>query len=121
MSSPGRQVWRTSSHSGTNGGQCVQVAFDRQFVLIRDSKYLRNPANDPARQPLISVRVGRWPDFLDLALGCTPVADTGLPFIDRRDDGSVSLTKDGVVLTYTAGEWVAFTAGVRDGEFAAVA
>jgi hypothetical protein len=29
--------WRTSSYSGSNGGQCIEVAASRQ-VLVRDSK-----------------------------------------------------------------------------------
>jgi hypothetical protein len=60
-----RAVWRKSSRSGGNGGNCVEVARNLPGVVaVRDSK-------DP----------------------------------------------DGPVLTFTAAEWEAFTAGVRDGEF----
>ena len=31
-------TWRKSSHSGSNGGQCVEVAASGR-VLVRDSKY----------------------------------------------------------------------------------
>jgi hypothetical protein len=30
--------WRTSSYSGANGGQCVEVADHCGMVLVRDSK-----------------------------------------------------------------------------------
>jgi hypothetical protein len=30
-------TWRTSSYSGNNGGQCVEIAA-RETVLVRDSK-----------------------------------------------------------------------------------
>ncbi|WP_406290806.1 DUF397 domain-containing protein [Embleya sp. NBC_00896] len=31
-------MWRTSSHSNANGGQCVQIALVAADVRIRDSK-----------------------------------------------------------------------------------
>nr|WP_237536085.1 DUF397 domain-containing protein [Streptomyces sp. SID3343] len=31
-------AWRTSSHSGTGGGDCVEVAIDDQTLCVRDSK-----------------------------------------------------------------------------------
>ena len=30
--------WRTSSYSGANGGECVEVATTADTVLVRDSK-----------------------------------------------------------------------------------
>jgi hypothetical protein len=30
-------IWRTSSYSGNNGGQCVEVADAARGVLVRDS------------------------------------------------------------------------------------
>jgi hypothetical protein len=30
--------WRTSSRSGNNGGQCVEVADAARVVLVRDTK-----------------------------------------------------------------------------------
>jgi hypothetical protein len=59
-----RAVWRTSSYSGTNGGQCVEIARNLPGVVaVRDSK---NPAAG--------------------------------------------------ALVFTAGEWLAFLSGMRDGE-----
>ncbi len=34
----GRQTWRKSSYSSTNGGDCVEVATGAPCVAIRDSK-----------------------------------------------------------------------------------
>ncbi|MEV6095133.1 hypothetical protein [Nocardia sp. NPDC051981] len=33
-------------------------------ILLRDSKYLRAPANDPAAQPIITLTPGAWIPFL---------------------------------------------------------
>ncbi|WP_433664669.1 DUF397 domain-containing protein [Nocardia sp. CA-128927] len=111
-------TWRTSSYSGTNGGECVEIAFDGDTVLVRDSKYLRDPSNDPAAQPMIVINADRWREFLQAAMGAETEAPNGLPTIDRLASGAVSLrADDGSTLSYTAAEWVAFTAGIRDGEF----
>ncbi|ACU35782.1 DUF397 domain-containing protein [Actinosynnema pretiosum subsp. pretiosum] len=31
-------TWRKSSYSGSNGGQCVELAHTRAHLLVRDSK-----------------------------------------------------------------------------------
>ncbi len=31
-------IWRKSSYSGNNGGNCVEVASDKREVAVRDSK-----------------------------------------------------------------------------------
>jgi hypothetical protein len=51
--------WRTSSHSGGNGGECVQVAAmpSAGRVLIRDSK-------DPDG-PFLALRPADWRLFTD--------------------------------------------------------
>ncbi|MGV9663744.1 DUF397 domain-containing protein [Nocardia niigatensis] len=113
-------AWRKSSYSGSNGGECVEVAFGTERVFIRDSKYLREPANDPAEQPLIAIDSANWPSFLGSVLETgTSVASEDVPLIDRTaGSGAVSVrSADGTSLTYTAAEWTAFTSGVRDGEF----
>ena len=30
-------TWRTSSYSGSNGGQCVEVGNDARLIAVRDS------------------------------------------------------------------------------------
>jgi Domain of unknown function (DUF397) len=53
-----RAVWRKSSHSGGNGGQCVEVAQDLPaIVAVRDSK-------DPDGARLI-LTLGAWTAFVD--------------------------------------------------------
>jgi Domain of unknown function (DUF397) len=37
MEGPNAVTWRTSSYSGSNGGQCVEVAVSSR-VLVRDTK-----------------------------------------------------------------------------------
>jgi hypothetical protein len=63
-----RAAWQKSSYSGSNGGQCVEVARNlRGFVAVRDSK-------DPGGPSLI-VTAGEWQAFLDgvrpAGSGCT--------------------------------------------------
>ncbi|MGY2090479.1 DUF397 domain-containing protein [Nocardia gipuzkoensis] len=112
--------WKTSSYSGTNGGECVEVAFDGRRVLVRDTKFSRNPANRATAQPVIEIPRGLWGTFLAAATSETLQVPVGLPAIVRRDTGEVSIVAaDGTTLTFTAGEWVAFKSGVNDGEFAA--
>jgi transcriptional regulator with XRE-family HTH domain len=40
--------------------QTEDYAFDGEFVSIRDSKYRRNPANHPSREPIITVMAAHW-------------------------------------------------------------
>jgi hypothetical protein len=52
-----RAIWRKSSRSGSNGGQCVEVARNLPaIVAVRDSK-------DPAGTPLVVTRAA-WAAFL---------------------------------------------------------
>lgn len=50
-------TWRKSSHSGDNGGQCVEVAFVHGAVGLRDSKY-------PGDGPALSLSLGEFSTFL---------------------------------------------------------
>lgn len=63
-----RDGWFTSSFS-SNANQCVEVRFDGESVSIRDSKYRRNPANHPAREPIITVTVAYWTALLHQLTG----------------------------------------------------
>lgn len=120
MNTGDRHGWRKSSLSNNGGQSCVEVRFDAEAVYVRDSKYLRDPSNDPARQPIITIPANRWHEFLDLTDGHTVDAAADLPVVDFHADGGASLSAaDGTVLTFTPAEWCAFTAGVHAGEFAA--
>ncbi|WP_067711949.1 DUF397 domain-containing protein [Nocardia yamanashiensis] len=111
--------WRKSSFS-QGSDHCVEVCDAGDSILVRDSKYLRNPANDPARQPIIAIPSPNWPKFLDLALGRPTVHPDGVPTLNRHLDGTITLRDTaGVTLVYTPEEWEAFTAGIAVGEFAA--
>jgi hypothetical protein len=52
-----RLAWRTSSYSGSNGGNCVEIATAPDTVVIRDSK-------DP-HGPVLTFRARDWQRFTD--------------------------------------------------------
>jgi hypothetical protein len=54
--------WRTSSFSDNNGGDCVEVAFDGDTVLVRDTK-------QQGRGPVLSFTRREWEAFLAGARG----------------------------------------------------
>lgn len=111
--------WRKSSFS-QGSEHCVEIRESGDAILIRDSKYLRDPANDPALQPIISIATHDWAAFLRLALGIPAPRPSRLPSIDRLPGGGVALRdRSGTTLTYTAPEWRAFALGIGAGEFAA--
>jgi hypothetical protein len=109
--------WFTSSYT-TNGGNCVEVKFDGDSVLVRDTKYRRNPANDPATQPIIALPAIKWKGFLEKVVTGSVDDTVGVPAIELDPAGGARLrAADGTVLVYTRGEWTAFINGIRDGEF----
>ena len=55
-------MWFKSSHSGTNGGDCVEVAAGAGTVYVRDSK----AAGDG---PVLRVGRDEWAAFVALAAG----------------------------------------------------
>ncbi|MEU2034940.1 DUF397 domain-containing protein [Nocardia amamiensis] len=113
-------MWRKSSYS-SGEGQCVEVRFDTAAVYIRDSKYLRDPSNDPAAQPAIAIEANSWPVFLTVAAGSVPDLVDHIPSIERtKDGGTVVRATDGTTLHYTSAEWDAFVAGIRAGEFSLI-
>ncbi|WP_036527070.1 DUF397 domain-containing protein [Nocardia sp. CNY236] len=111
--------WRKATASN-NGGDCVELRFTEDGVLVRDSKYIRDPANDPAAAPTITIPVSLWPAFLNRVAADANGGDKDqrLPLIVHSADGTTRLhAADGVVLAYTAREWDAFIDGVLRGEF----
>jgi hypothetical protein len=50
-------TWRTSSYSGSNGGQCVEVGNDASRVAVRDSK-------DPDGS-VLAFAAGTWAAFAE--------------------------------------------------------
>lgn len=111
--------WHKATASN-NGGDCVEIRFTDDKVLVRDSKYRRDPANDSGDAPVITIPLPSWPTFLNRVAAVEKVHDTNhqLPLIDKVADGTTRLhAADGVMLTYTAREWNAFVDGVLRGEF----
>ncbi|MFJ9665514.1 DUF397 domain-containing protein [Streptomyces sp. NPDC101219] len=52
-------AWFKSSHSGTEGGDCVEVAAGTGSVHIRDSKAVAGPVVEVSREA--------WADFVEHA------------------------------------------------------
>lgn len=52
-------VWRKSTRSGDNGGDCVEVATNLAEVVVRDSK--------DSTGPLLTFTARAWTDFLTTA------------------------------------------------------
>ncbi|MEU2037859.1 DUF397 domain-containing protein [Nocardia niwae] len=111
---PVRTGWFTSTRSN-NGNQCVEVRFAGDAVLIRDSKFRRNPANRPAEEPVITVTGAEWTAFLDAVR--TRGRSNGELSAHPAADGHIALRHGGTTLTYTPAEWDAFLLGAHDGEF----
>ncbi|WP_280239157.1 DUF397 domain-containing protein [Nocardia abscessus] len=111
---PVRTGWFTSTRSN-NGNQCVEVRFEGDAVLIRDSKYRRNPADRPAEEPVITVTAAEWTAFLDALR--TRGRSHGELRAHTTADGHTALRHGAITLTYTPEEWDAFVLGAHDGEF----
>ena len=105
--------WFKSSRSNPNGNQCVEVFFDVDLVHIRDSK-------DGGVGPFLTVPAADWATFLDEVVGRAPIGSNAAVRITTNSGGGADLrgirTPD-TTLSYTAGEWSAFVAGVRAAEF----
>ncbi|WP_024799654.1 DUF397 domain-containing protein [Nocardia sp. BMG51109] len=115
----GRSGWFKSTYSD-HGNACVEVRFAGEEVLIRDSKY----QGDQAQQPTIAVPACAWGQFLAIVAGETnTTAAPGIPDILHDTQSGETTLQDtaGRTLTFTPAEWGAFTSGVRLGEFSPVA
>ncbi|MFF2750417.1 DUF397 domain-containing protein [Kitasatospora sp. NPDC058048] len=58
-------AWFKSSHSGTEGGACVEVASTPGTVHVRDSKDKSGPQ--------LAFTTEAWADFVQLARDVTPL------------------------------------------------
>jgi Domain of unknown function (DUF397) len=50
--------WRKSSYSGSNSGNCVEVADDGSSVMVRDTK-------QNGRGPMLTVSPSAWQTFVE--------------------------------------------------------
>ncbi len=82
-----------SSRSGGSGGNCVQWAFTREGVYVRDSK-------DPDGPELL-LTYDEWADVVDQA---------------QRGEIYWSIKHGGQTLAFTTDEWTAFLEAVELGE-----
>lgn len=113
-----RLNWIKATRSSSSSS-CVEVAPAGPVMLVRDSKFLNNPANQGLehQQPIIEIPTSRWSHFLQLVLDGATAGGKDLPIIEYHTDGRVSLRVDPLALIYTPAEWDAFCDGVRKGEF----
>jgi len=112
--------WKKSTFSTNNGGACVEVKFAGDRVLVRDSKYRRDSANDVSAQPFVAVPVHGWSTLCDIALGGisgTIEEEVVRIAIDTGGAAVVSSGGQGIALSFTAEEWDAFGKGIANGEF----
>ena len=118
-SDTGQTGWLTSSFTG--GGQdCVEVRSEGGRVHIRDTKYRRDPANDLAAEPIITITATQWTAVLDEVMGRAPAGSNGAVDIDAGPGGTTVIRSTDTTLTYTRREWAAFLNGVRAGELTLV-
>ncbi|MGW8990064.1 DUF397 domain-containing protein [Streptomyces zhihengii] len=59
MSSTDERVWFKSSHSGSDGDDCVEVARGARAVHVRDSK--------DRQRPELALSAASWADFVAYA------------------------------------------------------
>lgn len=115
MTTPGRRAgWRTSTRS-SNGGNCVEVDFTAAGVEMRDSKA-------HGLGPIIGFTPVQWAAFIsetvrELPTGSPMISANGAVTVTHQDGTQVRSTASAAILNFTPGEWTAFVAGARDGEF----
>lgn len=101
--------WRTSSYSPNGGENCVEVAPVPDRVLVRHSKH-PDAGTIEFTLPAWSAFVRETVEDQSSANGVVVVSPIGTDTLVR------SLHSD-VELRFDEGEWAAFVAGARDGEF----
>lgn len=116
----GTTGWFKSSRSSETQS-CVEVKFDGDLVLIRDSKQNSTYVDTPDEQPRIAFPTVQWLAFLDLVLSAQPGRVETLT-VDLHQDGRADVTghsRNGSVVKhhYTTKEWDAFMKAVADSEF----
>lgn len=109
--------WVKSSLSGGTSC-CLEVKYHGSQVLIRDSKFRRSEACDLDLEPVIALTLPQWAAFMADASGKADSETLGYAITPNRD-GSVTVasTEEQTALDFTADEWLAFTQGIKKGEF----
>jgi uncharacterized protein DUF397 len=120
-----RGQFHKATRSGQNPQACVEVARERGWVEIRDSKQPWNSQEDH-RLVFTAEQFDTWLAAMHAATTDLPSTDTLAIEIVRHGDGvnvfrsTAPLQRDNV-LTFTDDEIEAFLDGVRNGEFTALA
>ena len=106
-----RTDWFKSSFSPSQSG-CVEVRFNGATVQVRDTK-------DHGTGLVLSVDIVTWPGFIAEVTGAAATGSNHALRIEHLPGGGARLhaMDDTAALTYTGGEWAAFTAGAAEGEF----
>jgi hypothetical protein len=108
MSTVDHPPWRTSSY--TNAGEaCVEVAPVTDCVLVRHSKH--------PGAGTIEFTLPAWAAFVREAIEDQPSANGAVTVATIGTDTLVRSLHTDVDLLFDHGEWTAFVAGARDGEF----
>ena len=100
--------WRTSTYSG-NGENCVEVAPVPNRVLVRHTKH--------PEAGTIEFDLPTWTAFVREAVEGQPSANGVVTVAKIGTDTLVRSLHTDVELRFDEGEWSAFVAGARDGEF----
>lgn len=113
-----RTGWFKSSFSSPSQS-CVEVRFDGAVVLIRDSKFRRDPAHDLTQEPIITVTVEQWAVLLDELVDRAATGANGALSVEILADQTTRLRAAELrtALRFTKTEWEMFLGGVRAGEF----
>ncbi|WP_069164496.1 DUF397 domain-containing protein [Nocardia altamirensis] len=110
-------VWTKSSAS--NGAtQCLEARLDGDVVHVRDSKYRRNPHNHLDDEPILTVQLTDWRNFLANITDERSFDTTIAISIDSHGSAILTTKSGDIELRFTPGEWTAFLIGAQDGEFA---
>ncbi|MFR9770074.1 DUF397 domain-containing protein [Nocardia sp. SC052] len=111
--------WTTSTFSGNNGGACVEVKIDGDAILVRDTKFRRNPANHGTPQPQIEIPISLWAEVCDRTVGMSSFAVGETMRVTIHPDGAATFSSPDAELDFTPDEMDAFAKGIVDGEFTA--
>lgn len=103
-----RAGWRKSSYSAQANG-CVEVDFAGARVEIRDTKL-------GEASPIIGFTAEQWTAWLAEVTGTLTNTNGAVTVTAEPDQWTVTAT-DGTTLVFDDREWLAFRAGVTDGEF----
>ena len=94
---------------------CVVVRSYHQYVLLADSKFRRDAANNRLVEPAIQIVADTYDTWLDTLRKPVAAVVPGAPVVVKTEDGyELHSTNDDTVLAYTNEEWAAFLGGLDE-------